>query len=123
MQKSIYKKGLCILNFDLGRIQLNHNRHMNTNINLPLTISIHHQKNYYFYYYYYRKYKLYGDQLGEFECGYWGLKVSPWDLFQFQNDYHTDDISSEIYKWVLCSNYQLSSSQHCSVHLGHEMPQ
>ena len=60
--------------------------------------------------------------MGEFECGYWGLKVSPWDLFQFQNDYHTDDISSEIYKWVLCSNYQLSSSQHCSVHLGYEMP-
>lgn len=61
--------------------------------------------------------------MGEFERGYWGLKVSPWDLFQFQNDYHTDDISSEIYKWVLCSKYQLSSSQHCSVHLGFEMPQ
>ena len=59
----------------------------------------------------------------EFECGYWGLKDSPWDLFRFQSDYHTDDISSEIYKWVLCSNYQLSSSQHCSVHLGYEMPQ
>ena len=58
----------------------------------------------------------------EFECGYWGLKDSPWDLFRFQNDYHTDDISFEIYKWVLCSNYQLSSSQHCSVHLGYEMP-
>ena len=60
--------------------------------------------------------------MGVFECGYWGLKDSPWDLFRFQNDYHTDDISSEIYKWVLCSNYQLSSSQHCSVHLGYEMP-
>ena len=97
---------------------------MDTNINLPLTISIHHQKNYYYYYYYYyyRKYN-YGDQSGEFERGYWGLKDSPWDLFRFQSDYHTDDISSEIYKWVLYSNYQLSSSQHCSVHLGYEMQQ
>ena len=35
----------------------NHKRHMYTNINLPLTTSIHHQKNYYYYYYYcYRKY-------------------------------------------------------------------
>ena len=49
----------AFLNFDLGRIQLNHNRHMYTNINLPLTISIHHQKNYYYYYYYYYYYRKY----------------------------------------------------------------
>ena len=55
-KKAFIKRDYAFLNFDLGRIQLNHNRHMYTNINLPLTISIHHQKNYYYYYYYYRKY-------------------------------------------------------------------
>ena len=118
-KKAFIKRDYAFLNFDLGRIQLNHNRHMYTNINLPQQ-----------YQYIIKRIiiiiignNLYGDQSGEFECGYWGLKDSPWDLFQFQSDYHTDDISSEIYKWVLCSNYQLSSSQHCSVHLGYEMPQ
>ena len=55
-KKAFIKRDYAFLNFDLGRIQLNHNRHMYTNINLPLTISIHHQKNSSYYYYYYRKY-------------------------------------------------------------------